>query len=690
MVYPGSATTRHQLTLALSARAGRLRNRYLVLYDLLLLPLVVYLSFVLRIDSFDLGSFRSASLQFTILALIVFPTVFYVAGMYSRYWPYAGIVDLLHLAVSIAVVAGIVGGLLVAGSDLPASSFARPPLSVPVIFFMLALGTTAAPRVFARMLTQASLPPSVEVTGDEGMRRTIIVGAGEAGIMTLRELRRNPRLGFHVLGFLDDDPTKQYLQIQGVPVLGTREDLPEVVEELNVGHVIIAMPTVSGRVVRELVDLCRQVGVTPQILPGLYQLIGGQVHINQLRNVEIEDLLRREPIQTDLDAVGRLLRGKRVLVTGAGGSIGSELCRQVLRFEPDELILLGHGENSIFEIQNELTRTMRDDPNHHEQTTLHAVIADFRFRTRMLAVFEEYRPEVVFHAGAHKHVPLMEMNPSEAVTNNVIGTRNVLAAARSVGVERFVFISSDKAVNPSNIMGTSKRVAELLVHQEARQTRRPYMAVRFGNVLGSRGSVVLTMKQQIASGGPVTVTHPDMTRYFMTIPEAVQLVLQASVLGNGGEVFVFDMGEPVKIIDLASDLIRLSGLELGVDIDIALTGVRPGEKLYEELFLEDEKYARTGHGKIFIAANANTGRPADFERLLGALETSATASDDQAVRRLLQALVPHYRPSTAVATPGKIHQHASRDQLPGPDNENGRWVDVAQDYQTADAWSSGP
>ena len=377
-------------------------------------------------------------------------------------------------------------------------------------------------------------------------------------------------------------------------------------------------------------------------MPGLYELLDGSVHISQVREISIEDLLRREPIQTDVAAVTELLAGKRVLVTGGGGSIGSELCRQILRSRPAELLLLGHGENSIFEMHNELMIENQRLLGSNVQLT--PLIADIRFADRIAALFQRYKPQIIFHAAAHKHVPLMEMNPAEAITNNVLGTRNVVAAARTAGVERFVMISTDKAVNPTSVMGASKRAAELIVYNAALQSGLPYMAVRFGNVLGSRGSVVLTFRKQIAAGGPVTVTHPEMRRYFMTIPEAVQLVLQAGVLGQGGEVFLLDMGEPVKIVDMATDLIRLSGLKVGSDIEIAFTGLRPGEKLYEELFLQGEAYTRTRHEKVFIASNTNQLMPGRLDETLAALTRSADLNDRDAIIRTLQNLVPEYCP----------------------------------------------
>jgi FlaA1/EpsC-like NDP-sugar epimerase len=438
-------------------------------------------------------------------------------------------------------------------------------------------------------------------------------------------------LGLHVVGFVDDDPQKQRLSIHNVPVLGKRTDVPALVKNHAIDQIVIAIPSAPGRDVREIVQICEGAGIMPRTVPGIYELIEGSVSLTHLRPIEIEDLLRRDPVQTDSAAVRELLHGKRVLVTGGGGSIGSELCRQILRARPARLILLGHGENSVFEIQNELLRECRKQQLPPE--TIHGIIADVRFGERILTIFRQLRPEIIFHAAAHKHVPLMEENPAEAITNNVLGTRNILAAARAVGVQRFVMISTDKAVNPTSIMGASKRTAELLVHEMALATGKPYMAVRFGNVLGSRGSVVLTFKQQIAAGGPVTVTDPEMKRFFMTIPEAVQLVLQAGVLGHGGEVFLLDMGEPVKIVDLARDLIELSGLEVGRDIDIVFSGLRPGEKLFEELFIPGEEYRRTEHQKIFIAANASSFVPADLEESIALLAHAADSNDRDLIVR---------------------------------------------------------
>ncbi|MGB4804106.1 MAG: nucleoside-diphosphate sugar epimerase/dehydratase, partial [Anaerolineae bacterium] len=478
------------------------------------------------------------------------------------------------------------------------------PRSLPLLDGLLTLALVGVARYGTRIAERLDQVHH----GRANTTRTLIVGAGAAGLMIVREIQSNPHANLLPVGFVDDEPDKLNTFIRGVRVLGSRVELRQLLKETRAGLVVIAMPTAPGKVIREIVAVCEQAQAPIKIIPGLYELLDGTVSVNQLRTVQIEDLLRRESVQIDGAAVQALLRGKRVLVTGGGGSIGSELCRQILRCNPAELVILGHGENSVFEIGNELLRTLAKAPRAVAPPLVRSVIADVRFPERLQAIFDEVRPQIVFHTAAHKHVPLMEANPSEAITNNVLGTRNVLAAAQAVGVERFVMISTDKAVNPTSIMGASKRVAELQVREAAAVSGRPYVAVRFGNVLGSRGSVVLTFKQQIAAGGPVTITDPEMTRFFMTIPEAVQLVLQASVLGNGGEVFMLDMGEPVRILDLARDLIELSGLREGRDIDIVVTGMRPGEKLYEELFVPGETYQPTAHEKIMIAARASQRR----------------------------------------------------------------------------------
>jgi FlaA1/EpsC-like NDP-sugar epimerase len=422
------------------------------------------------------------------------------------------------------------------------------------------------------------------------------------------------------------------------------------VKRYAIEQVIIAMPAAPGKKIRTIVDMCDRLEVPAKTMPGIYELLDDKVRVSQLRPVQIEDLLRRDPVKTDIAAVQKLVEGKCVLITGAGGAIGREICRQIMRCHPAQLVLVGHGENSIFAIHNELKKA-------NAEVSLHPIIADLRFPHRLQAIFRRYKPDMVFHAAAHKHVPLMEDNPGEAITNNVQGTRNLINVSLEMGVQNFVMISSDKAVNSTNVMGASKRVAEMLVHQAAQRSGRAFVSVRFGNVLGSRGSVVLTFKEQIAAGGPLTVTHPEMTRYFMTIPEAVQLVLQAAVLGRGGEVFVLDMGDPVKIVDLARDMIELSGLQEGLDIDIAYTGLRPGEKMYEELFVVGERHQPTIHPKIRVAVrtdehtygehrvmNGNGAMPTDLDRGVDALLLAAYHDDEQAIVNLLQEINPLYCP----------------------------------------------
>jgi FlaA1/EpsC-like NDP-sugar epimerase len=442
------------------------------------------------------------------------------------------------------------------------------------------------------------------------------------------------------VGFVDDDPKKIGTVIHGLRVLGPIDAIPRMVKEFNVGEVIIAIPSASGKVIRNIVTHCQAAQVASRTIPGLYEILSGSVKVAELRKVEIEDLLRREPVRIEMDEVAQMLTGKRVLVTGAGGSIGSELCRQMLRFKPAELTLLGHGENSLFDQEINLLKVRQRVGA--TETEIRVVISDVRDQQRINQVFQRYQPEILFHTAAHKHVPLMEENPEEAVTNNVWGTWVVVNEALRVGVERFAFISTDKAVNPVNIMGMTKRVGELIVHQVAKESGRPYVVVRFGNVLGSRGSVVSVFQEQIAEGGPVTITHPEATRFFMTIPEAVQLVLQAATMGKGGEVFVLDMGEPVKIVDLVRDMIELSGYEVGVDMDIVYTGLRPGDKLSEELFTHSEQAGHTSHEKIWVAEGGKWLAEDSFiERVTELIELSK-AGDQTQIRQKLSDLITRF------------------------------------------------
>jgi len=427
-------------------------------------------------------------------------------------------------------------------------------------------------------------------------KRVLIIGAGGAGTFVARAMQEN-KLAYHPIGFVDDDPGRLGLIVCDIPVLGTRKDIPSLVKKYAVAEIIIAIPSASPEVVRKILTICRDTKARVKILPGIKKILGGDWSLQQIRDVEVEDLLHRAPAEINLEKVGAYLREKRVLVTGAGGSIGSEICRQVAGFSPERLILLGHGENSIYEIFLELKELFPD-------LQLEAEIADIQDRHKMMRVLKKFSPHVVFHAAAHKHVPLMELHPEEAWKNNVLGTKNVAEAAGSAGSKIFVLVSSDKAVNPSNILGGTKKIAELFVQSINREFRTKFVVVRFGNVLGSRGSVVPLFKKQIASGGPVTITHPEMVRFFMTIPEAAQLVIQAGAVAEDGETFVLDMGHPVKILDLARDLITLSGLEPERDIPIIAVGPRPGEKLREELLTKEEKMAAVKKEGLIVVSKA--------------------------------------------------------------------------------------
>lgn len=428
--------------------------------------------------------------------------------------------------------------------------------------------------------------------------RTLIVGAGSAGAMVVRQLQKNQDAHLEVVAFVDDDRKKQRLEIYDVPVVGTTEDIQQIVDKYQIEHIIIAIPSLSRKEVNEIFEECTKTKAKTQIVPMLEDILDGKVSVNEFRDVQVEDLLGREPIKLDDEGIGEKITGKTILVTGAGGSIGSEICRQVMKFKPSKIVLLGHGENSIYTIEMELRSLYKDSI---EITT---EIADVQDRNKMFEVMEKHQPYIVYHAAAHKHVPLMERNPEEAVKNNIIGTKNVTEASATFGINTFVMVSTDKAVNPTSVMGATKRIAEMIVQHMDTVSDTRFVAVRFGNVLGSRGSVIPLFKKQIQEGGPVTVTDPDMVRYFMTIPEASRLVIQAGALADGGEVFVLDMGEPVKIVDLARNLINLSGYSTD-EIGIKFTGIRPGEKLFEELLNDNEVHEKQIYPKIFAGKTSD-------------------------------------------------------------------------------------
>jgi FlaA1/EpsC-like NDP-sugar epimerase len=464
----------------------------------------------------------------------------------------------------------------------------------------------------------------------------LVVGAGVAGGIVAEVLCGRSDRCLQPVGFVDDDPSRQGTVIHGLPVLGTRYDIPALVEQYGIKEIIIAIPSAPGALVRQLVEICHRTGARLKILPGIYDLITGKIKVSAIREVQVEDLLGREPVSLNVEQIAGYLAGRQVLITGGGGSIGSELCRQIAGFKPGLVILIGHGENSIYDVEVSLREEFPRLP-------LVTGIADVKDRCLMRRLFLKYRPDVVFHTAAHKHVPLMERCPEEAVKNNIFGTRSVAEAACHAGTGTFILVSTDKAVNPVGVMGATKRVAEMVVLEMNRRGKTRFAAVRFGNVLGSRGSVVPFFKRQIAGGGPVTVTHRHMVRYFMTVTEAAQLVIQAGSMAGGGEIFILDMGCPVKIVDLARNLIRLSGFEPGSDIPIEFTGIRPGEKLAERLVAEGEGMAPTEHGRIFKVASPER----DFvllEIMLEAMESADFSFAEKEIKAWLQKVLPDYRP----------------------------------------------
>jgi FlaA1/EpsC-like NDP-sugar epimerase len=567
-----------------------LRNRYMVIIDVILTVIAVLGAYALRLELGALFFFYLPSAYWMIaVAVLTKIPVYYFFGLYRRLWGYASTRELRLILVAVTSASVVVSVLMIL--LLTFKVFNGFPRSALIIDWLLSLILVGGVRFAIRLISDNISSTSSKMRSQQS-KHALVIGAGDAGALVVRELQKNPDLNLIPVGFLDDNPAKLKQQIHGVQVLGTLSDIGKILEHKKVDEVIIAIPSSSGKVVRMIADVCRLRGIPFRTMPGIYELIGGKVSINRLREVDITDLLRRQPTHMHDELIGATLADKIVLVTGAGGSIGRELCRQIIRWGPSHLILLGHGENSIFESLLELRETSPSLP-------MTPIIADVRDDDRIRNIFRNYRPDVVFHAAAHKHVPLMEMNIDEAIDNNVRGTLNVVKACEASDVKRLVMISTDKAIRPANIMGATKRFSEMIVLDSAQRNGNAYCVVRFGNVLGSRGSVVPLFKHQIANGGPVTITHPEMRRYFMTIPEAVYLVLQAASMEKGGEAFVLNMGQQVRILDLAEDLIRLSGLEPSRDIEIVFTGIRPGEKLSEDLWEEGHQFEPTQHPEIY-------------------------------------------------------------------------------------------
>ena len=575
-------------------RSGRMRKVVLILIDVLLVSISLYASLFLRFDGSIPGLYLLRLEYLLLPAALIYLAVFLLAGFYRQMWRYASLNELVLIMVAVAVgTAGIYSYSFFLDLMLPRGVY----VIQPILLCLLLGGSRISLRVLFSILHRLRKPP--------GKKNILIIGAGDVGVMVVRELKRiQDRLDTRVVGFIDDDRGKQGQIIQGLPVLGGREEIPRLVQEKDVQEIVIAIPSAPYSTLRHFLDLCSSLNVTMKTVPGVFDILQGKVKLTHLKEVEIEDLLRRPPVKVDMQAISGYLADRVVLVTGAGGSIGSELCRQITLMDPRKLLLLDHNEDGLFHIYRELQAR-------HPQLETCQLIRDIRNRASLEKVFTAFSPDVVFHAAAYKHVPLMECNAEEAVSNNILGSKNMMDLAEAYRVDRFVYISTDKAVNPSSVMGATKRVSEMYMQHRARNNgSSKFCAVRFGNVLNSRGSVVTLFREQIAKGGPLTVTHPDMTRYFMTIPEAVQLVIQAGALGHHGEIFVLDMGEQVKIMDLARDMIRLSGLQPDRDIQIAFTGIRPGEKLYEELFNHREELMNSRHERIFIAPDS---REKEFE-----------------------------------------------------------------------------
>lgn len=596
----------------------------LLIVDVITIIGVALISLLIRFDGYITSHYLHQMIDALPIMVISYIVMLLSMHLYTRIWRYAGMREMVAVLIATTLGAGLFyTGMYVFDKSLPRSIY--------LISWILSTGVIGIGRM---VLHYIAMRYGGKQSTDADMVNTLIIGAGDAGATIAREIERYHKRSRKVIGFIDDDESKFNRLMGGVRILGNRHDIPSIVKENKVKEIIIAMPSVTRNEIRNIMEICSPLKCKVNTLPGMYQLLDDEVLVSHLHPVSIEDLLERDEVRLDMDIVEQYIRDKVVLVTGAGGSIGSEICRQIMRVGPKQLLLLGHGENSIYLINQELKNIYKDGP-------IIPIIADIRDKQQLDQIFTQYNPQVVFHAAAHKHVPLMEIQPMAAVLNNIYGTRNVADVAGRHGVERFVMISTDKAVNPTSVMGATKRVAEKVIISMNDTYDTKYITVRFGNVLGSRGSVIPLFKKQIEAGGPVTVTDPEMTRYFMTIPEASQLVLQAGAMGKGGEVFLLDMGEPVKIIDLARNMIRLSGLEPDKDIHIKITGLRPGEKKYEELLTSEEGTNRTNHTKIFEAALDTVDR----DWLIEKISTFDSCETDMDVIGVLQDIIPTYTPN---------------------------------------------
>lgn len=599
---------------------------FLVLFDAIIIIVCAFLAVFLRFD----GDVPYNYLQNTIISLPALVAArlitFYVLKLYSRVWRYASIREF-----SIIVCAGVVSSALFYLYLILTNNIYTLPRSVHIISMVFVILGIGATRLTIRLYSHYKSERTNGLDGTEN-KNILIVGAGDAGAIIAREVLQNKKGGQKIVGFIDDDKSKIGMSMFGSKIIGDRDDILTVAMKYDVDEIIIAMPSVNRQDVRQIVDICQQTSCKIRITPSIYELIDGKFTLDQVRDIDVEDLLGRDAVELEQGKIQTYIQGKTILVTGAGGSIGSEICIQTAKINPQSIILLGKGENSIYDIHYKLSKKF---PN----IKIVPIIADVRDSLRIEDIFAQYKPDVVFHAAAHKHVPLMEAQPEEAVKNNILGTKTVAEAAIKHQVNRFIMISTDKAVNPTSVMGATKRVAEMIVTNIGKNSETIFAAVRFGNVLGSRGSVIPLFKNQIQEGGPITVTHPDMKRYFMTIPEASQLVLQAGAMANGGEVFVLDMGEPVKIVDLARELIKLSGYVPEEEIKIEFTGLRPGEKMFEELLTAEEGTSATAHEKVFIANMVENRLDIDY------VTKKLLQSDRESIIRTLKEILPAYLPN---------------------------------------------
>ena len=594
----------------------------LIIIDLVLVNLAVLFSFILRFDDVWMSYFQ---INYLAAITVISFLVLYFSSLYNKMWQYASMSELYSIfKATIAINTLFVIYLYFFQVGFPRSIIA---INLMTDIFLLG-GMRFGLRLLKDFLTRNQ--------SNKSKNRVLIIGAGDAAEMIIREMQKHPEIGKSIIGLVDDDPAKQNLEIHGHEVLGKTKKIPQLIEEYDVDEVIIAIPSAEGKTIKRFYELSNKKNVKVEIVPGVYEILKGDVSLNQIREVKVEDLLRRDQVDLISDEISDYLEAKTILVSGGGGSIGSEICRQVAKFDPKKIIILDINENTTYFLERDLKEKYPD-------LDLISIIGSIRDKNKLQKVFEDHSPDVVFHAAAHKHVPLMETSPEEAVKNNILGTRNLAQTAAEFEIDRFVLVSTDKAVNPTNVMGASKRAAEMVVQTINKKSKTKFMAVRFGNVLGSQGSVIPLFKKQIANGGPLTVTHKDITRYFMTIPEASQLVIQAGALGQGGEVFVLDMGEPVKVMELAEDLIALSGLTPYEDIDIDVVGLRPGEKLYEELLCDTEDNIATEHERIFIN-NLGAVDQEFLDQHLTKLEKMAKKASAPEIISALVDLVDTYQP----------------------------------------------